>query len=303
MTDATPLPRAHLVRGILLGLAAALSWGLYNVGVEIGHASGFHAADLTLLRYGVAAILLAPVALYGLRGHVTLWQVAVLSALIGPGFAMLLNTGFSMAPLAHAVVIAPGMSMLTANTLERLSTGRPLSLNRRVGMAILLLGLMAIAADQPPPKTVDGSVLLGDLCFVASGTLWGTFTWLMGRWKLPPVRATAGIATLSTAIFLPIYLIVWGVTPLPAHLWVEQALYQGAIGGCLAFVFYAAAVGMLGAGRAALFSALVPPTAVLLAIPIAAQVPGPLQWAGVALVSIGLSVSLELVGRHLKSLR
>lgn len=301
MTEATPLPRARLMRGVALGLATALSWGLYNVGVEIGHASGFHAADLTLLRYGVAAILLAPVVLHGLRGHVTLWQVAVLSALIGPGFAMLLNTGFSMAPLAHAVVIAPGMSMLTANTLERISTRRPLSLNRRVGMAILLLGLMAIAADQPPPKTVDGSVILGDLCFVASGTLWGTFTWLMGRWRLPPIHATAAIATLSTAVFLPIYLLVWGVTPLPAHLWVEQAFYQGVIGGCLAFVFYAATVGMLGAGRAALFSALVPPTAVLLAIPLAAQMPGSLQWAGVALVSIGLMVSLDLVGRHLMS--
>jgi drug/metabolite transporter (DMT)-like permease len=43
-----------------------------------------------------------------------------------------------------------------------------------------------------------------------------------------------------------------------------------------------------------LFAALVPSSAVLLAIPLTAQWPDPLQWAGVVLASVGLIVSLDL---------
>ena len=66
------------------------------------------------------------------------------------------------------------------------------------------------------------------------------------------------------------------------------------VGGCLAFVAFAAAVGRLGAGRAALFAALVPSSAVLLAIPLTGQWPAPLQWGGVMLASAGLIISLDL---------
>ncbi len=280
--------------GIALGLAAAFSWGIYNVGAEIGQASGFRPADLTLLRYGGAAVLMLPLLWLARHRLPPLRQIAWVTLLIGPPFALLFNLGFQRAPLSHAVVIGPGVSMLMANALVRWRDGIPLSANRRIGMAVLIAGLLVIAADQPPPKSWGGSVLLGDLCFVGSGSLWGIYVYVMGRWRLPPVETTAAVASLATLGFVPVYMIVWGLPEMPAALWAEQVFYQGVVGGCLAFVAFAAAVGRLGAGRAALFAALVPSSAVLLAIPLTGQWPAPLQWGGVMLASAGLIISLDL---------
>jgi drug/metabolite transporter (DMT)-like permease len=289
-------------QGIGLGLAAAFSWGIYNVGAEIGQASGFRPADLTMLRYGGAAVLMLPLLWLARDRLPPLRRIALVALLIGPPFAFLFNLGFQRAPLAHAVVIGPGMSMLVANLLVRLREGHPLSFNRKLGMVVLVAGLLVIAADQPAPKAWGGSVLLGDLCFVGSGALWGIYVYVMGLWRLPPIETTAAVASLCTLLFVPVYLVIWGIPAMTPALWLEQFFYQGVIGGCLAFVVFAAAVIRLGAGRAALFSALVPSSAVLLAIPLTGQWPGLLQWGGVILASAGLIISLDLWGARAKPL-
>ena len=45
------------------GLSAAIAWAFYNVGVDIGRSDGFSSADLALLRYGGATLLMAPLML------------------------------------------------------------------------------------------------------------------------------------------------------------------------------------------------------------------------------------------------
>lgn len=298
-----PGGRGRLAEGIALGLFAALAWGFYNVGTDIGRADGFSSADLAMLRYGVAALLLAPFLLARRgewRSRLSFTRVVLLTLTIGPPFALLINTGYGIAPLAHAVVISPGTTMLTANLLYRIVDGHSMPLHRQIGMVMLALGLIAIATDQPPSKQADLPVWLGDLCFVGSGFLWGVFTWLTGRWRLPAVETTAAVSLLSALLFLPVYLAGFGVTERPAVLWLEQAVYQGVLGGCLAIVAFAACVSRLGAGPAALFPALVPPLAVLIAIPLDAQWPSLLQWLGIVLGAAGLVISLDAARAFLR---
>ncbi|WP_068300048.1 DMT family transporter [Pararhodobacter sp. CCB-MM2] len=290
MTDRT-------TQGVALGFLAALSWGVYNVGAEIGQQSGFRPADLTLLRYGGAALLMAPLLVFARHRLPPLRKVAVLALLIGPLFALAFNEGFQRAPLSHAVVIGPGMSMLVANLLDRWASGQRLSWNRRIGITVLIVGLLIIASDAPAPRHSGGSVLAGDLFFVTSGSLWGIYVFIMGRWKLPAIETTAAIAALASLTYLPVYLWVWGWPQMAPGLWAQQFFYQGVVGGCLAFVIFAAVVLRLGGGRAALFSALVPSTAVLLAIPLTGQWPNGVQWAGVAVTTLGLVISLDLKRR------
>lgn len=292
--------RRDFAEGISLGLAATVFWAFYNVGTAIGRADGFSAADLTMLRFGVAALMLAPVLAMrsGWRNALPLRRMVALTILIGPPFAFFINTGYGIAPLAHAVVISPGMTMLTANVLSVLVDGRPMPTHRKIGIALLVIGLLAIAADQPSTRPSPSPVWLGDLCFVVSGTLWGVFTWIVGRWKLPAVETTAAVSLSAAITFLPVYLTVFGVPQQPAALWAAQAVYQGVLGGALAIVAFAGCVRRLGAGTAALFPALLPPTAVLLAIPLASQAPSALQWLGVALASGGLLVSLDILRRR-----
>lgn len=289
-----------MVRGLVYGLSAAFAWAIYNVGVKIGRNDGFTSADLTLLRYVVPAVLLLPFFILRMRRKaptLSLFRAVALTIAIGPPFALLINAGYGLAPLAHAVVISPGTTMLTANALSMFVDGRPMPVHRRIGMLVLVAGLAFIAFDRPAAGEGASDAWLGDLCFVGSGFLWGLFSYLAGRWRLDPVDATAAVALLASVVFVPVYFAGLGATPMPLSAWLQQGLYQGLLGGCLAIIAYAAAIAALGAGLAALFPALVPPLAVLLAIPLAGSWPSGMQWSGVGLATLGLVVSLDVTRR------
>ena len=160
---------------------------------------------------------------------------------------------------------------------------------------ILLTGLVAIAWDGLNAGTGQ-AVWLGDLAFIAAGTMWGTFTTLLKRWRVDAVSATAVVSVFSMVVFVPGYLIIYGLPQLPAQALASQAVFQGLLGGCFGVIAYGMTVTSLGAGRAALFPALVPAAATLIAVPLLGQVPGGLQFAGILLSSLGLLTAFVLSG-------
>lgn len=297
-----PQDSSAILVGLCFGLAASLGWGVYNVGVEIGRTQGFSSADLTLLRYLGGAVVMLPLMLVMRKSPMQglNWgRLIVLTVVAGPPFAWFITTGFSMAPLAHAVVIGPGVTMLSSAALSRFIDKSPVSKSRLAGMGLLVTGLMFIAADRsaaPHAGATAASAWLGDLCFVVSGALWGTFTWLMSKWQLDSVAATGAIALSSTVIFLPIYLLSTSTVVTDLGLWTIQFAYQGVLGGALAIVFYVLAVVRLGPIAAGIFPALVPPLAVLMAIPMTGRVPNLPQMVGIIVATLGLLVSLNLPG-------
>ena len=306
--------------GAGFGLLACVFWAFYNTGTDLGRSWGFSSLDLMTIRFWVAALLFLPLMAFSrkpeeangpgrasggwLTGGLPLGRLVLLTICIGPPFTLLINTGYGIAPLAHAVVISPGMSMLTANALSVLLDRRPMPVARMAGLLLVSGGLIAMALEQPVSKTPGVEVWLGDLCFVGSGTLWGVFTYLSARWQLDPVRAMGAVTLVSAAlVLLPFWLLLSGEVP-PVAAWGWQALFQGVLGGCLALLAYSRSVALLGAGLSAIFPAMVPPLAVLVAIPLTGTWPSVTQWSGIALASIGLVVSLDLLkNRRVDKLR
>lgn len=285
--------------GIAFGLSAVLAWAVYNVGIDLAQAQSLRSVDLILLRYAPGAAIMIPVLLIfrinPMLGTSPL-RVVLLIIVAGPPFAWLLNTGYVYSPLSHAVVIGPGMTMVVASTLARIVDRERIALRRKVGMAILLLGLIVMAMDRDAPMRDDDHIWLGDLCFAISGLGWGSFTWLTGHWRLHPLRATSLIAISSTALFLPPYLIFYGIPDVAGATWAQQIFYQGILGGALAVFFYTASIARLGAS-ATIFPALVPAVAVLVAIPMTGILPNTLQLVGIVTATLGLLVSLNLFGK------
>ncbi|QFU16662.1 DMT family transporter [Microvirga thermotolerans] len=288
---------ASLAIGILWGLTAALAWTGYNVGSRLGRMDGLTPVDMSMLRFGVAASILAPLVLLRGRGHGLGWgRVLSLTVLAGPFFGLLINTAFGLAPLSHAVVLTSGATMVSANALAWKLDGRRPPVLRLVGMAVLMAGLSLIAADQAGRgPEAPGGVWLGDLCFAVAGTLWGTFTYLLGRWKVDPVVGIGQVSMLSALFFLPLFLLGEGRGAAAPESWLAQAFFQGVLGGCLATVAIAKAVSRLGAGEAALFPALVPSGALLLAIPLLGEWPSLLEVLGIATCTLGLLTAFDLV--------
>jgi drug/metabolite transporter (DMT)-like permease len=281
-------------RGLALGLAAVLSWAIYNIGASEGRAQGFTSADLTMLRYvGASLVLIALLAVRGTnRSGLTPIRIFMLTVFAGPPFAMIITTGFALAPLSHAVVISPGISMIVAGALGSMFGGERLSPLRVLGMTVLISGLILIATKSAAQEGFSAS-WQGDLCFVISGSLWGLFTFVLGRWKLDAVTATAAIAISSSILFVPFYLLLAEPAHEPVALWGLQFVLQGVLGGGLAVVFYVAAIRALGAASAGLFPALVPVASIILAIPLRGNPISLQEILGVACAFVGMVLALR----------
>jgi hypothetical protein len=229
------------LEGLAFGLTATLAWALYSVGTSIGRADGFSSADLAMLRYGVAAVILAPSLLAarprsagkGLppaRSQPTL--------LIGPPFALFINAGYSIAPLYDAVVLSPSVKMLVANALATLQTA---SRCRAIGKS----GSRCSSQAWPPlPATSRRRADHGSCGHIhlARGPMAVTAD------QVNRARISFRRDCLSTDPSCRA-----GGSHQPPGRWLEQTVCQRVLGGALAIVAFVACMSRPGLGTAALF--------------------------------------------------
>jgi len=130
--------------------------------------------------------------------------------------------------------------------------------------------------------------------FLAAGTLWAGFGIVLRKHRLDPLLATAVISISALLSYVPAYFWYTGVTSLfaadPYVFWVE-VLIQGLIEGAGTLYSYSKMVSLRGPSRAAVFPALAPGLAALMAWPVLGHVPALMETAGLVLVMAGLIVA------------
>ena len=299
---ATPPDRAlsPAAAGLAWGLLAAAIWTVYTVLARLGIKSGLTPWDMTLLRFAPGALVVLPfVWRWGLRDLAGIgWaRGAVLAAVSGPVFSLLMMTGFAHAPLAHGAVIAPACQMLAGIALSAWLAHAPVSRETLVGAAFVLLGLVFMGGDALAHGG-GNTVLLGDALFAAAGCSWGLFGALSRRWRVDAVRLTGVAVLLAFAMFAPLYAAVAdprGLLAAAPGFVALQAVAHGIGAGLVAVLAYSRAAVLLGPGRASFFGAVVPGAASLLAIPVLDEIPTTLQLAGLVAVVVGLLLAFGAV--------
>jgi drug/metabolite transporter (DMT)-like permease len=299
LTSASAAARLPTV-GLAWGLLAAAIWASYTVLARLAVKAGLSPADLTLLRFLPGGLLMLPMlARWGWRdlGGLGWRRGLLLTVLAGPGFSLLLMSGFSLAPLSHGAVIAPACQMLSGVGLSAWLARQPLTRETVAGAVFVVIGLVCMGGDG----LLSGQgtqTLLGDGLFALAGASWGLFGALSRRWQVDPLRVTGVVAALSLLLFAPGFALWadWGrLAAASAGLITMQLIAQGLGAGLVAVLAFSRAVAILGSGRAAFFGALVPGAASLLAIPVLGEVPTVLQTAGILTVVLGLLIAFGAV--------
>jgi drug/metabolite transporter (DMT)-like permease len=293
-----PGERFGIFCGCVLALGASTSFAAARAGIL----AGLTPADLILMRFGVAGIVLLPLLIR--HGFATLagigWRRAlVLTALGGPAFALMQMGGYAFAPLAHGAVIHPASVTILSTAIAAAMLGERLSLAHIGGASLVIAGIVLISW-QGLHATTGADSWIGDLLFLLSAVIWAGFTVLIRHWRVNAIRAIAAVSFLSLLIILPGYLAWYGLDYLrarPAGPMAVQALVQGLLQGVIAITAYSQAIRNLGVSRAVLFPAMVPAVSILIGIPIVGEIPGPLQLAGLALVTFGLLIAVGLFRR------
>jgi drug/metabolite transporter (DMT)-like permease len=141
---------------------------------------------------------------------------------------------------------------------------------------------------------------------VLAGTLSYAFAGSWARAQLtgvPPLVSATGMLTASSALLVPLALVLDGPPSLalPASAWGAIAYYALAA-TAFAYLLYYRVLAMAGAGNLLICTLLIPPVAIVLGTVVRGEALLPQAYAGFALLGLGLAIldgrPLAWIGRR-----
>lgn len=286
-------PQRRLESGYALAAVTILIWAGFVVVSRHGGKGVLTPFDITALRVGTAALVLAPwwlprllnPALRQLRWH----QSLTFAGLAGLAYPLLAYTGFTMAPASHGAVLISGLMPFFTTCFAYLLLAERPSTSRLMGLGLIAAGVSALFIANASGVDGSASTLPGDLLFVGASAVWALFGTLLKRWQVRAFNVTLGVVAFSAIGYLPVYalLLPSRLSEAPITEIALQALFQGVIVVCIAMWTYAKAAELIGPSRLAVLTSLVPATATLMAVPLLGEALGAGAAIGVALTSIG----------------
>ncbi len=293
-----PLATRTLVVGFVFGLLAAAGGAIYTVYARYGIVHGLASSDMTFLRFAVAGVVTLPVLVWHWRRDARLllarWRLwLAVSLLAGPLFGLMMFSAFELAPASHAAVFPFSVISVSGTLMAAYFLGDRITARKVVGIAIVLGGLVLLSGFSL--ASMSATALAGDALFVGAGLLWAGFGVVLRRFRVDAMLATAMISLFALLTYVPAYLWISGAQRLLAaspDLLLVEALVQGVVSGAGSLYAYGKMVSMLGAARAAIFPAIAPGMAALMAWPVLGHVPDSTEAAGLALAMAGLLVAV-----------
>ena len=284
-----------------IGLAAAIGvifiWSGFVVVSRAGVLTSLNPFDVTGLRYTVAGLATLPFAWKWWPRHLSVWQQAVV-ALTGPGviYSLMMYTGLGQASAAYGGVFANGSLPLFTMLVVLAMTGAGPSRGQVIGIAVIIAGGVLVALRGLSLQ--GGDVALGIVLFLAASAVLSVYMTVLRHWQVGPKQALTLVNIPNAVVFLPLWAAVLpsGLAEASPGMIALQALYQGLGPGFLAVILFALAARHIGPTATAGFSAAVPATAAVLAVPVLGEALTPLEWAGVLTVSLGLLLMVRARG-------
>jgi drug/metabolite transporter (DMT)-like permease len=278
------------IAGYAAMVATVVVWAAYALSLRATGDASLTIADVGLIRFGVPALLLAPLLPRTLRAlrHERPWVIAAMCCAGGLPFFLVAAMGGHLTSASMISLIVAGTVPVFVTAFDRLQTGRTVSARRRGALAAILTGVtVAAAAAASPSHAVGVLVLLG------GGLMWTVFTLALQRIGLSPASASLTVCLPSTALALALPL----TGAASSHLLAGSAatgdavtflVVQGIGAGVLSTITYRIGVRALGSSAASAIGALTPVVTAVAAIPLlgeaitaSAVVSGALIIAGV----------------------
>jgi drug/metabolite transporter (DMT)-like permease len=283
---------------IAVGLGAALAAAMITAGWQVATRAGVTTSlgplDLAVLRYGVPALVLAPLLLrHGLWPAATpRWLFLPIFLGAGLPFGLLAMSGAVLAPVAHMGALMPGTMPMFTGLLAAALLGERINRLRLAGFALIAAGVIGVSGRAL--ADLSDETWIGDALFLGASLAWAVYTVAFRKSGLTPWHSTALLSLASAVAVLPLWLWAVGPARLIAAPWTDlagQILAQGVFAGLGGMWVYAVAIRRLGAPRAALSGALVPALAALGGVVALGEVPPPLSLGGVAVIILGVVVA------------
>jgi len=290
--------------GILLGLAAALGWGVADFMARFAtRRAGAYRTLMYMQLIGFLALTVAMAATghwvkyFPSRAEHQAWAWAICAGLLNVGSAFSLYRSFEVGVLALVAPIAASYPALTV--LLSLWSGERLTVPHALGVVAAILGviLAAVTFSAPPAESSRAGrrrqhLFRGVPWALVAAVGFGLLFWVLGFHVMPVFGGAASvwmvrITTFSTLALLVVPLRQSGKPPKGSMLWLVAGV--GVI-DTAAFVANNLALKYQQVAVASVLSSLYGAVTVLLAAIFLRDKLERTQWAGIALIFVGIAL-------------
>lgn len=294
----TPFPGSgRSALGALSALSVVLIWASWLVSTRHSVGAGLGPLDLSLLRYGIPALVLAPVWWRtGLFPKGAMGPLALMVLGSGAPFFQIVAFGMRHTPASAAGVLLPGLMPLAVAVIGMVFLGERPDRWRKLGMLAILAGgavlLFGNLGDQ-------GLSWISFTILPIGATLWAVYTHAFRRSGLDAFEGAALICVWSTILNLAALPFVG--TQFPTAPWREialQSVTQGLLSGLVATLLYGTAVRALGGTQAAAYTAITPVAAAIGGAVLLAEPLGVSTLAAALVTGLGVLLSTGLLSRR-----
>lgn len=296
----------HAMAPAYLALAAAaLFWG-GNWVLARWIQNQFPPQTLSLLRWGSAALFLAPFAIAPtlrvwakVRGE---WKrLAILGAIGVTGFSSLSYTGLSFTTSINGSLLntaAPVFILI----MSALGFGERITRAEVAGVAVSIVGVVVIIARGSLETFAAMQVNAGDAIVMLAVLLWAVYTVLLRHWRiqLPPMVFLFTTMVLSLPLPIATTALEYALgapAPSPDTIGWLTIVYLGLFPSIGAYACWNFGVSRAGAARATLFQYLIPVFAAVLAVTLLGEEIRLFHVAGAALIVGGLLLATRAKAR------
>lgn len=243
----------------LLGLGWAIIaitvWSGSLVLLRLGVTTNLNAYDLTALRFGVAALILTPVALHRGTGTDRLGLLGLVTMIVafGAPYILLLSLAMKSVPASAAGALNPGMMAVASVLLSRFVLGDRIGVVRFSGLLLTSTGVVLFAF-------AGGAIVAGHLILLVTGMMWASYILIVRRAAVPALNATAIVAVGSAIVYLPVYFVALPkqIVEAPFADVLIQAGFQGVLVSVFAIYAFNRSAELLGTIAGASLPALIP---------------------------------------------
>ncbi|AOG09198.1 DMT family transporter [Agrobacterium sp. RAC06] len=294
----TPLPGSgRSALGALSALSVVLIWASWLVSTRHSVGAGLGPLDLSLLRYGIPALVLAPVWWRtGLFPKGAMGPLCLMILGSGAPFFQIVAFGMRHTPASAAGVLLPGLMPLAVAVIGMAFLGERPDRWRKAGMVAILAGGGILLAGN---LGADGLGWISFTILPIGATLWAIYTHAFRRSGLDAFEGAALICVWSTLLNLAALPFV-GTQFLTAPLGeiALQSVTQGLLSGLVATLLYGTAVRALGGTQAAAYTAITPVAAAIGGAVLLAEPLGISVLVAALVTGLGVLLSTGLLSRR-----
>ncbi|ARM87638.1 DMT superfamily inner membrane transporter protein [Rhizobium sp. CIAT894] len=280
------------------GTVTVLIWATWFLVTRHSAATPLGSIDIGLIRFGIPALVLAPVWLKTglLPKSLPVHLLAIMVSGSGAVFFLLTTLAIHSTPAASSGILLGGSMPLAAALIGITLFGERPDGTRIAGLVAIVAGVLILLTHS----LTDASLPWTSFVLLPAGAvLWASYTHAFRRSGLTAVQASALIAVWSFLIMAALALI-FGIS-LPQAPLQEiglQALSQGVLSGLVAMVAYGTAVRRLGGTQAAAFTALTPVLATLGGGFLLGEPIGMTEISAAVITGIGVALSTGIAAQR-----